>query len=332
MKNLKTTISKIIIAILIGMVSFPIARQITDSFDILLTGAWTEWINIFLYPIYLIVFTSIMALLFFSAWNVVNYIFIKAGFIEVEEGFTGKYQFLKRMTDNRSFIGVVGNTIFKTLLTIVVVVAFLLSLLSSLSSDMNRKSNRYYEKSFSTTIYTNDYNDSRIIFYNNELEEASRAFIDANNDYDIFKAFTKKEMSLDCISVALNEHNKSGTFKLLKGFKRNARNKYGYNKVLIEKTRENERSFSKNIDYYRSTIIDPSSIFLRKIMPNRCEEKVAVEKMFSAFIPRYIELTEERGYEYKKMLPTLKNPSYARRKMEHLYDWAEVVCNRYERE
>ena len=237
------------------------------------------------------------------------------------------------MTDNRSFIGVVGNTIFKTLLTIVVVVAFLLSLLSSLSSDMNRKSNRYYEKSFSTTMYTNDYNDSRIIFYNHELEEASKAFIDANNDYDIFKAFTKKEMSLDCISVALNDHNKSGVFKLLGGFKQNARNKYvNKNKMLIDKYRDNKRSFTKNIDYYVSTIMDDPFLFLNKIMPKRCEEKVAVEQMYRALIPKYIERTEIRAYRYKKMLPTLKNPSYSRRKMEHLYDWAEVVCNRYERE
>jgi len=314
------------------MVFFPIARQITDSFEILLTGAWTGLINIFLYPIYLIVFTSIMALLFFSAWNVVNYIFIKTGFIEVEEGFTGKYQFFKRMTDNRSFIGLVGNTIFKTLLTIVVALILLFSFLGSLSSNMKRKSDKYYEKSFSTTMYTNDYNDSRIIFYNNELEVASRVFIDANNDYDIFKAFSKKEMSLDCISVALNDHNKSGAFKLLGGFKQNARNKYANkNKMLIDKYRDNKRSFDKNIDYYVSTIMDDPFLFLNKIMPKRCEEKVPVEQMYRALIPKYIERTEIRAYRYKKMLPTLKNPSYARRKMEHLYDWAEVVSGRYER-
>jgi len=319
LKNRNTILAiRSIVALLIGVFSFYLARNITDSFDILSTQAWSGWLNILLYPYYIFCLISIMIFLFFLAWNIANYIFLKIGLIEIEESLVDRFQFFKYITDNRNILGVVVNTIYKSVLTIIFTLVVFFSLMFIISHTMSSRYDKNYEKSFYSLSFTTDYNDSRIIFYNHELEEASSAFISADSDYDIFKAFTKREMSLECIGDALHEHNELTSYKLLDGFKRNARNKYAYNRSLIKKNRNNERSFDKNIDYYRTSIINPASKFLKRTMPNRCDKKVSVEKMYNNFIPEYINITESKLASYRKS------------KMDHLNRWLNIVRRRYE--
>ena len=56
-----------------------------------------------------------------------------------------------------------------------------------------------YNNSFQTNYTTNDYNDSRIIFYKKELQEYSKDFIEAESMYNIFEADVKKDLALNCI-------------------------------------------------------------------------------------------------------------------------------------
>ena len=68
--------SKPITNILIFLITFILARYITDSFGFIATEGWTGLYNLLVgYPIYLIVFISIMAFLFFLFQNILNYVF-----------------------------------------------------------------------------------------------------------------------------------------------------------------------------------------------------------------------------------------------------------------
>ncbi len=82
-----------------------------------------------------------------------------------------------------------------------------------------------YNQSFHTKYHTDDYNDTRIRFYQKELERYSKAFIEAEGMYDIFAADTKRDLALNCIEAALKDHNASDWINLGSNFRKNARNK-----------------------------------------------------------------------------------------------------------
>jgi len=310
--------------LIVGIVSYYLAIKITDSFNILATGAWAGLVNLLLGPLYLLYFIPIMAFIFFLLWNLMDYLLIKSNIIEKE---VVDNQILK----SKTICTVAKNTFIWTSISVVTIYTLLFSFLSIINKSMSSTFNQNYEKSFYTTSYTNDYNDSRILFYKNEIEESSRAYIEAKNDYDIFEAFTKKEMGLECIKTLLIEHtNSDNIYRLGNSFSQNSRNKYVQTKALIAKYKENENSFHKKHGAYRSSIIDPFLRFLKKNMPNRCEEKVPVEKMYQLFIPEYIKQREIELTSYKS-IGVSNNSNYIRKKIEDYSSWIEVVRMKHDK-
>jgi len=310
--------------LIVGMGSYYLAVKITDSFNILVTGAWAGLVNLLLGPLYLLYFIPIMAFIFFLLWNLMDYLLIKSNIIE------------KEVVDNqtlesKSIWMVAKNTFIWTSISVVTIYTLLFSFLSLINKSMSSTFSKNYEKTFYIISYTNDYNDSRILFYKSEIEESSRAYIEAKNDYDIFEAFTKKEMGLECIKTLLIEHtNSDNIYRLGNSFSQNSRNKYVQTKALIVKYKEHENSFHKKHGAYRSSIIDPFSRFLKKNMPNRCEKKVPVEKMYQLFIPEYIKKREVEQTSYKS-IGVSNNSNYIRQKIEDLTSWIEVVRRKHQK-
>ncbi len=312
MNSSYNNIIRIVISIVVGVGSYYLAVKITNSLNILITGAWSWLANILLFPLYLIYFIPIISLIFVFSWNVINYALIKSNIIKEE---VEKESLISKPS---TIMTVVKNTLIWTTISIVTLYLLQFSLMSRLGNSMAKTMNKNYEKSFHTTSYTNDFNDSRIIFYKSEIEKSSKAYIDANNDYALFKAFTQKEIGLKCIRVLLTKHtNSNNVYKLSSAFDKNSRNKYAQTKSLIAKYRNNDNRFKNREGYYRSNIVDPFSRFLDTNMPNSCEKKVPVEKMYRLFLPEYIEKREIEIANYQTGL-TSNNSNYINKKIDDL--------------
>lgn len=310
-------------SILVGIGSYYLALKITDSFNILVIEEWSLFSLYILFSplnlLNLLYFIPIMAFIFFLAWNVMDYFLIKSNIVKE----VVKKDNLKLKP--RSIMTVVKNTFIWTSISIVILYLLLFTLMSSIGKSMESTIDKNYEKSFYTTYYASNYNDSRIIFYNNEIEENSKAYIDANNDYALFKAFTQKEMGLKCIEILLVKHTDRDTiYTLIDAFRKNSRNKYVQTKSLIVKYKKNDNLFKNREGAYITSIIDPFSRFLKKNIPNRCEEKISVEKMYQLFIPEYIKQKEIVIATYKKSL-TSNNSNYINKVIEDLTTWIEVI-------
>ena len=308
---------------LVGIGSYYLALKVTNSFDILVTEEWPLLsLNILFLPLYLhylLYFIPIMAFIFLLAWNLMDYILIKSHIIK--EVVNKDNLILKP----KSIITVVKNTFIWTSISTVILYLLVFFLMSGLGKSVESSIDKNDEKSFYTTYYTNDYNDSRIIFYNNEIEENSKAYLDANNDYALFKAFTQKEMGLKCIELLLIKHTDMDNVHTLRdAFSKNSRNKYVQTKPLIVKYKKNDNIFKNREGAYISSIIDPFSRFLKKNIPNRCEEEVSVEEMYKLFIPEYIKQREIVIATYKKSL-TSNNSNYINKVIEDLTSWIEVI-------
>jgi len=110
---------------------------------------------------------------------------------------------------------------------------------TSIFYTLGKRNYNAYNTSFHTKYKTNDYNNTRIIFYQKELETHSKAFIEAEGMYNIFVADTKIDLALNCIESSLKEHNASEWISTGSNFRKNARNKYANTEEKIKKAKKN---------------------------------------------------------------------------------------------
>jgi len=153
------------------------------------------------------------------------------------------------------------------------------------SSDKSRHS------AYSESYKTEDYNDSRIIAYNNALKEASKELIDSTTLYGLFKADVKREIALKCIEVFSKEHN--ATVKIT-NFKLNARNHYTRTN-MIKKWMKREKFLEDNTATYKypnSTVygLENSSVGIE----SSCKMRMSVDIIVKKFMPFYIKGQEQK--------------------------------------
>ena len=173
-----------------------------------------------------------------------------------------------------------------------------------------------YNRSFYTTYPTQDFNDSRILFYKKELERYSKEFIEAKGMYEIFAADVKKDLALNCIEAALKEHNVTNWIKMGSGFRKNARNKFANSEERIELAKRNEDWMGRHFYDYDlndvNHIVDQiANIWEKDKNKQTCDALMPVEKMFDTlFMPKYIKNREEALARYKYELKTAKPGDY----------------------
>ena len=222
-----------------------------------------------------------------------------------------------------------GTLLFLTLVGYLVLYVSVFYKLGKQSHDANNAS---YEHKYTV----NDYNDSRIIFYNQELERSSKQFVTAEDMYDIFKADVKKDLSLNCIEYFLaQEHNESNWIKMGSGFRKNARNKYANSKENIKKAKKNESYMGKHFyDYDLNDVNhimdDIADKWEKDANVGTCQKMLPVDQMYTMFIMRYIKNREKALARYKqehqhaKPIGTL-NKSFYKKEIEKTSSWLEKL-------
>ena len=143
----------------------------------------------------------------------------------------------------RKILRIIGALIF-------LILAGYLAIYVGVFYTLAKQSNDSYNASFKQHYTVNDYSDSKIIFYNQELETNTKKFIEAKGMYEIFEADVKNDIALNCIEYFLaREHNESDWIEMGNGFRKNARNKYANTEVMIEKAKKIEDHMGKYLYY-----------------------------------------------------------------------------------
>ena len=264
-------------------------------------------IGLILLPLYFAFYVAMVAILVVLAWNLISYIFRED---EDEISINNKVPKVIFTSQNRekskvTFINHpndMNSSLFKKTLKIIgiiIMLCFTSIILLYVSFGIMLKNDREkgIKKRYSIHYNTEDYNDSRIIFYNNELKESSEKFLLADNMYDIFEANSKREIALECIKLLRQEHNSTQKYqvdKQIKWFKQNAINYYTSSEDKVKKSIENENFLRKHSLEYNSYSL--SEIY--KQFPNRCTERLSVHTIYDKFIPLYIKSQERRIDNY----------------------------------
>ncbi len=150
-----------------------------------------------------------------------------------------------------------------------------------------------YNNSFHQTAKTNDYNDSRIRFYDEELHQYSRDFIDAQEIYTIFEADVKRDLALGCIQYFVRRYDDDVWINMGSSFRRNARNSYANTEEKIEKAKENESFMGHNFYTYDTNMVNDIEDDITKLWSDSnesvCEQKQSVDVMYETFIFEYLD-------------------------------------------
>ena len=203
-----------------------------------------------------------------------------------------------------------------------------------------QQSNNSYDASFKQHYTVDDYNDSRIIFYNQELETNSQKHIQANGMYEIFEADVKNDLALNCIEYFLaREHNVSDWIDMGSGFRKNARNKYANTEAMIEKSKKNEAHMGKNFYYYDLNDVNHIADEIadkwdKDANSQTCQKMLPVDQMYTMFIMQYIENREEalekdkHNYQYAKTSGIL-NKSFYKKKIKETSEWLKTLYEKH---
>lgn len=175
-------------------------------------------------------------------------------------------------------------------LIFLVVVGYLLVYVSVFYS-LGKSSHDAYNTSFHKQYSTNDYNDSKIIFYNSELEKNSQKFVDGEGMYDIFEADVKKDLALNCIQYFLKKHNETNWIDAGSGFRKNARNKYADTEEKINKAKKNEDYTGRHFYTFDLNMVNHIEDDLTKMWSDKndsvCEQKLPIDDIYKIFVERY---------------------------------------------
>ena len=139
---------------------------------------------------------------------------------------------------------------------------------------------------------TNDFNDSRIIFYQKELELYSKEFIEAEGMYDIFAMDTKKDLALGCIQYFIRRKNRDGWINESSNYRKNARNKYANTEDKIQKAKKNSDYMDRHFYTFDLNMVDDIEDEITQVWSDKndsiCENKVPANKLYDIFIKKYI--------------------------------------------
>lgn len=203
-----------------------------------------------------------------------------------------------------------------------------------------QQSNNSYNASFKQLYTVNDYNDSKIIFYNQELEANTQKHIEAKGMYEIFEADVKNDLALNCIEYFLaREHNVSDWIEMGSGFRKNARNKYANTEAMIEKAKKNEDHMGKHFYYYDLNDVNHISDEIadkweKDANTQTCQKMLPVDSMYTMFIMKYIENREEAlerdKHEYQHAKPSgMPNKSFYKKEIEETSAWLEMLYEKH---
>jgi len=227
-------------------------------------------------------------------------------------------------------------------LRIVGTVFFLISLgyiviYTSVFYMIGKQSYNSYNTSFHQQYQVNDYNDSKIKFYQKELEKSSKEFVEAEGMYDIFEADVKKDLALNCIQASLKEHNVSEWIEMGSNFRKNARNLYTETEKQIAKAKANENYMGQHFYDYDLNEVNHiedeiADIWGKNANQNTCKILLPVDEMYQIFTLKYIKNREDQKERYENDLKREKDRKQQRfykGELEQLTSWLYMLHKKH---
>lgn len=164
--------------------------------------------------------------------------------------------------------------------------------------------------SFDKTYPEIDYNDSRIDYYKAELEYSSIKFIQTENEVDIFRYITEKDIATDCIDYYLKKHNKSSKYNEALNIKINIRNKLANTEELIELTKNNmylfnTNNYTYNYDIFSKIIENLTNSRHLKSAQSICDKNISVAEVYDNYKDNYIREYIKQHLQNKKEPPVI---------------------------
>jgi len=244
----------------------------------------------------------------------------------------------KNTTEEKDFFYIVQRAIRVVGTLIFLVVSGYFVVYTSIFYSIGQKSHKAYNSSFSQHYSVNDYNDSKIIFYNKELEKYTQSFIDAEGMYDIFEADVKKDFALNCIDFFLKEHNESNWIEIGSHFRKNARNKYAKTQETIKKAKINESHMGKYFYYYDTNDVNHIEeeivdIWDKDGNKESCQKMLPVEQMYEMFIIKYIKNRENAlasdKNSYKYATGKVLGKDFYQKEIKKTAAWLEILYQKH---
>jgi uncharacterized RDD family membrane protein YckC len=214
----------------------------------------------------------------------------------------------------------IGRNILRTVGTLAFLVVFgYMVVYVSIFYTIAKGQQKSYDASFSTHYQTNDYNNSKIIFYQKELEKYSKEFVEAKEMYDIFGADTKKDLALGCISYFLRKEGCDSWIDMGSKFRKNTRNKYAETKEKIKQAKRNENFMGKHFYTFDLNMVNHGVDKITKLWSDKndsiCENTVSVDELYDIFINKYIVEFENQN---------IHSP-YGSKPQQRELDWFEIL-------
>jgi uncharacterized RDD family membrane protein YckC len=192
-----------------------------------------------------------------------------------------------------------------------------------------------YDASFYQHYQIDDHNDTRIRFYQKELERYSKALVEAEGMYGIFAADVKRDLALNCIEAALKENNVSSWIEEGEKFRKNARNKFAKTDAQIAKAKANEDWMGRHFyDYDLNDVNEIEEKIANIWEPEKnkktCDVLMPAGKMYDLFVQQYILNREEalqndkQAYNYAKPTGILSKRFY-KNEIEQTKQWLKLL-------
>ncbi len=200
----------------------------------------------------------------------------------------------EKRAKKRSTIRTILNIIL--ILVILPTLIFIGSLIGILYEHFSGREEAY-NNSFYKTYSITDYNNTKIDFYNKELEKESKNFIDAIDMYSKFEADVKKDLALNCIKYFIRKYDSEHWIGAGSSYYKNARNKYADTEEKIQKAKDNESYMSHNFYTFDTNIVTDIQDEITQLWSDKnnsiCEQKVSVEYLYGKFLPIYVKRFNE---------------------------------------
>jgi len=188
---------------------------------------------------------------------------------------------------------------------------------------LSYKRDKAYDYSFRIEYNIKDYNNTKIDFYNSELERYSREFIDADDIYSKFEADVKKDIALECIEYFVKQVDRENYIDVCSSFRKRARNKYANTEEKIQKAKDNETFMSHNFYTFDANLVRHTVENLVRVKKDTnisvCDKQISVNKLYKIYMPIYI-----KNYESSNIYSPFGNKPQQRE-----LDWYEVLKIKY---
>jgi len=187
----------------------------------------------------------------------------------------------------------IGQKILRIIGTILFLILFgYIAMYTFVFYTLGKHSSNSYNTSFHTEYHPKDYNNSKIIFYKKEIEEASKKFIEAEEMYDIFKADVKKDLALGCIRYFIKREGSDNWLDEGATHRASARNKYATTEAKIKKAKRNSNYMGHNFYTFDLNIVNHVVDDVTKVWSDKnesvCENKLSTNELYEIFIRKYI--------------------------------------------